>query len=236
MAASMALGDLAVDSLPRAPLGPPPRPPGCSLELGSSFHADSHSRRGRPAPALLTRQPRRRRRGLVVFELGEQYEEGFDDVRALPLHGMRIAHSSVRPRREVKAFRRPHGGLHHLSSLDARAQAWADEECSLWAISYGQKNIVTSEYGQYISDRSILHLYIYVNGNLTLQQLINYFTCKAARTVLRQLHEMNPPSYMWLYEIINRLMVNTFSAYWQRKSKIWQKSDDNTLSSIRQMD
>ncbi|URE00961.1 RbcX protein [Musa troglodytarum] len=192
MAASMALGDLAVDSLPRAPLGPPPRPPGCSLELGSSFHADSHSRRGRPAPALLTRQPRRRRRGLVVFELGEQYEEGFDDVRAV--------------KGEVKAFRRPHGGLHHLSSLDARAQAWADEECSLWAISYGQK------------------------------QLINYFTCKAARTVLRQLHEMNPPSYMWLYEIINRLMVNTFSAYWQRKSKIWQKSDDNTLSSIRQMD
>ncbi|CAL9093240.1 unnamed protein product [Musa textilis] len=202
MAASMALGYLAVDSLPRAPLGPPPRPPGCSLELGSSFHADSHSRRGRPAPALLTRQPRRRRRGLVVFELGEQYEEGFDDVRAVKGQGLMVDFI-ICPHWMSE---RRHGPMRNAHS--------------------GQSHMV----------KSILHLYIYVNGNLTLQQLINYFTCKAARTVLRQLHEMNPPSYMWLYEIINRLMVNTFSAYWQRKSKIWQKSDDNTLSSIRQMD
>jgi hypothetical protein len=33
-----------------------------------------------------------------------------------------------------------------------------------------------------------------------MQQLMNYFTYKAARTVLTQLYEMNPPSYRWLYK------------------------------------
>ncbi|ONK75246.1 uncharacterized protein A4U43_C03F14880 [Asparagus officinalis] len=31
------------------------------------------------------------------------------------------------------------------------------------------------------------------------RQIINYFTYKAARTVLHQLYEMNPPKYRWLY-------------------------------------
>ena len=33
-----------------------------------------------------------------------------------------------------------------------------------------------------------------------LQQLINYFTYKAVRTVLHQLYEMNPPQYTWFYK------------------------------------
>ncbi|URE00963.1 RbcX protein [Musa troglodytarum] len=178
MAASMALGDLAVDSLPRAPLGPPPRPPGCSLELGSSFHADSHSRRGRPAPALLTRQPRRRRRGLVVFELGEQYEEGFDDVRAVTndclVSSFLLTHQCA-----LVGKSRPLGGL----MVDFII-------CPHWMPERRHGPMRNAHSGQ---------------------------------------------SHM-VKRIINRLMVNTFSAYWQRKSKIWQKSDDNTLSSIRQMD
>ncbi|KAJ8506531.1 hypothetical protein OPV22_007417 [Ensete ventricosum] len=134
----MALGDILWTPASGS-ARPPARPPGCSLELGSSFLDAYHSRRARPAPALLKRQLRsRRRRGLVVAEMGGQYEDGFDDVRV---------------------------------------------------------------------------------------QLINYFTYKAARTVLHQLYEMNPPSYMWLYKIINHLMVNSFSAYWQRSGR---KSDDNT--------
>lgn len=34
----------------------------------------------------------------------------------------------------------------------------------------------------------------------SMQQILNCFTCKAARTVLNQLYEMNPPKYMWFYE------------------------------------
>ncbi|CAO2837328.1 unnamed protein product [Amaranthus hypochondriacus] len=33
-------------------------------------------------------------------------------------------------------------------------------------------------------------------------QLLNYFTYKAARTVLNQLYEMNPPQYTWLYNFL----------------------------------
>ncbi|KAL2940789.1 Chaperonin-like RbcX protein 2 chloroplastic [Bienertia sinuspersici] len=36
-------------------------------------------------------------------------------------------------------------------------------------------------------------------------QILNYFTYKAARTVLNQLYEMNPPQYTWLY---NYLVAN----------------------------
>jgi hypothetical protein len=32
------------------------------------------------------------------------------------------------------------------------------------------------------------------------QQLMNYFTYKAVRTVLTQLYELNPPSYRWFYK------------------------------------
>ena len=32
------------------------------------------------------------------------------------------------------------------------------------------------------------------------QQLVNYFTYKAVRTVMTQLYEMNPPSYRWFYK------------------------------------
>lgn len=33
-----------------------------------------------------------------------------------------------------------------------------------------------------------------------LQQIVNYFTYKAVRTVLHQLYEMNPPQYTWFYK------------------------------------
>lgn len=33
-------------------------------------------------------------------------------------------------------------------------------------------------------------------------QLLNYFTYKAARTVLTQLYEMNPPQYRWFYDFV----------------------------------
>jgi len=36
-----------------------------------------------------------------------------------------------------------------------------------------------------------------------LQQIINYFTYKATRTVLHQLYEMNPPKYRWFYKWVN---------------------------------
>ena len=34
------------------------------------------------------------------------------------------------------------------------------------------------------------------------QQMLNYFTYKAVRTVMNQLYEMNPPQYRWLYEYV----------------------------------
>lgn len=37
------------------------------------------------------------------------------------------------------------------------------------------------------------------------QEIMNYFTYKATKTVLYQLYEMNPPAYTWLY---NYLVVN----------------------------
>jgi hypothetical protein len=33
-----------------------------------------------------------------------------------------------------------------------------------------------------------------------VQQLMNYFTYKAVRTVMTQLYEMNPPNYRWFYK------------------------------------
>ena len=35
---------------------------------------------------------------------------------------------------------------------------------------------------------------------LDLQEIMNYFTYKATKTVLYQLYEMNPPAYTWLYK------------------------------------
>ncbi|KAG5253875.1 chaperonin RbcX protein [Salix suchowensis] len=35
-----------------------------------------------------------------------------------------------------------------------------------------------------------------------LQQLLNYFTYKAVRTVLHQLYEMNPTQYTWFYNFV----------------------------------
>ncbi|THU65423.1 hypothetical protein C4D60_Mb05t03460 [Musa balbisiana] len=155
MAASMALGDIAVDS--------PPSP--------------CHARRGRPAPALLKWQKRSRRTcGLVVAEMGGQYEEeGFDDVRVVK--GAPALVGKSRPFRGlmVDFIICPHG-------MSARGHG------PMRNVHSGQSQMVKSD------------------NLLTLLQLINYFTYKAARTVLHQLHEMNPPSYMWLYKTINHLM------------------------------
>jgi hypothetical protein len=35
---------------------------------------------------------------------------------------------------------------------------------------------------------------------LDFQEIMNYFTYKATKTVLYQLYEMNPPAYTWLYK------------------------------------
>lgn len=37
-------------------------------------------------------------------------------------------------------------------------------------------------------------------SHLWKQQMLNYFTYKAVRTVLHQLYEMNPPKYTWFYK------------------------------------
>ncbi|CAL9752595.1 unnamed protein product [Musa acuminata subsp. burmannicoides] len=117
--------------------------------------------------------------------MGGQYEEGFDDVRVIK--GAPALVGKSRPFRGlmVDFIICPHG-------MSARG-SWLIRN-----VHSGQSHMV----------KSILHLYIYVNDNLLiLQQLINYFTYKAARAVLHQLHEMNPPSNMWLYKTINHLMV-----------------------------
>ncbi|KAF6168336.1 hypothetical protein GIB67_018176 [Kingdonia uniflora] len=37
---------------------------------------------------------------------------------------------------------------------------------------------------------------------LKLQQIVNYFTYKAVRTVLSQLYELNPTQYRWFYDFL----------------------------------
>ncbi|XP_010531148.1 PREDICTED: uncharacterized protein LOC104807531 [Tarenaya hassleriana] len=93
-------------------------------------------------------------------------------------------------------------------------------------------------------------------------QLLNYFTYKAARTVLHQLYEMNPPSYTWFYnyivankptdgkrflrslgkesqELAERVMITRLHLYskWIKKcdhGKIYQEISDENLELMRE--
>ncbi|WOL04247.1 hypothetical protein Cni_G12968 [Canna indica] len=93
-------------------------------------------------------------------------------------------------------------------------------------------------------------------------QIINYFTYKATRTVLHQLYEMNPPSYMWLYNFVannkptdgkrflrtlakekqdlaERVMVTRLHLYgkWIKKcdhSKMYQQISDENVQLMRE--
>ncbi|CAF2136751.1 unnamed protein product, partial [Brassica napus] len=97
---------------------------------------------------------------------------------------------------------------------------------------------------------------------LVLQQLINYFTYKAVRTVLHQLYEMNPPRYTWFYnyvvsnrptdgkrflrklgkenqELAERVMITRLHLYgkWIKKcdhGKIYQDISDENLALMRE--
>ncbi|XP_042439811.1 chaperonin-like RbcX protein 2, chloroplastic [Zingiber officinale] len=93
-------------------------------------------------------------------------------------------------------------------------------------------------------------------------QLINFFTYKATRTVLHQLYEMNPPSYMWLYnflvnnnptdgkrflrilakekqDLAERVMITRLHLYgkWIKKcdhAKMYQRISDENLQLMRE--
>ncbi|KAJ0973605.1 hypothetical protein J5N97_015570 [Dioscorea zingiberensis] len=94
------------------------------------------------------------------------------------------------------------------------------------------------------------------------EQLINNFTQKAVRTVLYQLHEMNPPKYMWFYNFVasndttdgklflrtlgkemqdlaERVMVTRLHLYgkWIKKcdhAKMYQRISDENLALMRE--
>lgn len=94
------------------------------------------------------------------------------------------------------------------------------------------------------------------------RQLINYFTYKAARTVLHQLYEMNPPKYRWLYnymatnnptdgkrflrhlgkekqDLAERVMVTRLHLYslWIKKcdhAKMYEKISEENLELMRE--
>ncbi|XP_054797372.1 chaperonin-like RbcX protein 2, chloroplastic [Prosopis cineraria] len=93
-------------------------------------------------------------------------------------------------------------------------------------------------------------------------QLLNYFTYKAARTVLQQLYEMNPTQYRWFYEFVatnkpgdgkrfirslgkekqdlaERVMVTRLDLYgkWVKKcnhAEIYQEISDENLELMRE--
>ncbi|WVY91355.1 hypothetical protein V8G54_036869 [Vigna mungo] len=94
------------------------------------------------------------------------------------------------------------------------------------------------------------------------KQILNYFTYKAARTVLQQLYEMNPPQYTWFYnfvatndpadrknfirslgkeqrELAERVMITRLHLYgkWIKKcnhSEIYQEMHDENLELMRE--
>ncbi|BAT80547.1 hypothetical protein LR48_Vigan07g000800 [Vigna angularis] len=94
------------------------------------------------------------------------------------------------------------------------------------------------------------------------KQILNYFTYKAARTVLQQLYEMNPPQYTWFYnfvatndpadrkhfirslgkeqrELAERVMITRLHLYgkWIKKcnhSEIYQEIHDENLELMRE--
>ncbi|MED6219908.1 hypothetical protein PIB30_040188 [Stylosanthes scabra] len=93
-------------------------------------------------------------------------------------------------------------------------------------------------------------------------QMLNYFTYKAARTVLQQLYEMNPPQYTWFYNFVasnkpgdgkrfirslgkeqqnlaERVMVTRLHLYgkWVKKcnhAEIYQEISDENLELMRE--
>ncbi|XP_028796844.1 chaperonin-like RbcX protein 2, chloroplastic, partial [Neltuma alba] len=93
-------------------------------------------------------------------------------------------------------------------------------------------------------------------------QLLNYFTYKAARTVLQQLYEMNPNPYRWFYEFVatnkpgdgkrfirslgkekqdlaERVMITRLHLYskWVKKcnhAEIYQEISDENLELMRE--
>ncbi|KAK2992339.1 hypothetical protein RJ640_015427, partial [Escallonia rubra] len=108
-------------------------------------------------------------------------------------------HVKVHSTREVGRSRRPLKKQLNLSSsfLDSwyqwRLSATSDP-CSKAACSrkrFRKLSVVGELGGQY---EEIF--------NDVKMQIRNYFTSKAVRTVLYQLHEMNPPQYMWFYNFV----------------------------------
>jgi hypothetical protein len=143
------------------------------------FAGDCKRKARRPAcSAWALRQSRigsrsRSKRGLgIVCNLAGQYEDSFDDVQ--------------RVRQNQTRF------IIHVSSFD----------CLCW---------IWSQFGWRNSKRLLFfaHFIFFffcprfpelVPCCLWSQQLMNYFTYKAVRTVLTQLYELNPPSYRWFYK------------------------------------
>ncbi|KAL3516492.1 hypothetical protein ACH5RR_023394 [Cinchona calisaya] len=50
-------------------------------------------------------------------------------------------------------------------------------------------------------------------------EIINYLTYKAVRTVLNQLYEMNPPQYMWFHNFVAENVPNTGKGFLQKLVK-----------------
>ncbi|KAH7653809.1 Chaperonin-like RbcX protein [Dioscorea alata] len=72
------------------------------------------------------------------------------------------------------------------------------------------------------------------------QQLINYFTQKAVRTVLYQLYEMNPPKYMWFYNFVasndtteSKHFLRTLAKKCDH-AKMYQRISDENLGLMRE--
>ncbi|KAL9679365.1 hypothetical protein QQ045_017224 [Rhodiola kirilowii] len=126
-----------------------------SVELSSSFVESWEDwRKSGSVMAIncgvsLMRRKRGRRSSVIVSELAGQYEDSFEDVKAVI-------------------------------------------SCTLQAGLYTN------------SEKSHVCVCVFF-----LQQMLNYFTYKAVRTVMNQLYEMNPTEYRWLYEYV--LLV--FSAF-----------------------
>ncbi|MQM18375.1 hypothetical protein Taro_051365 [Colocasia esculenta] len=72
------------------------------------------------------------------------------------------------------------------------------------------------------------------------QQLVNYFTYKAVRTVLHQLYEMNPPKYMWFYNFVATTKPDDAKRFLRTlakkcdHAKMYQRISDENLELMRE--
>ncbi|KAL8553710.1 hypothetical protein ACS0TY_002127 [Phlomoides rotata] len=77
-------------------------------------------------------------------------------------------------------------------------------------------------------------------SNFQKNELINYFTFKAVRTVLEQLYEMNPPQYKWFNNFCAENVPNNAKRFLQTLVKkcdhgeIYNEISDENLKLMRE--